>query len=142
VKWLLTIAFLLALTVPAALAAPPTGKGPEQSSSEQCKAERGTAEGSRTAFAEKYGTNGNEKNAFGKCVSSKSKSKSKSKTKDGSQGEVEDQDEAGGGEAAKTCKAERGTTAASIAAFTERYGTNPNKKNAFGKCVSKNAKTR
>ena len=42
--------------------------------------------------------------------------------------------------AAKACKAERGTTAESIAAFKARYGTNANKSNAFGKCVSKLAK--
>ncbi len=42
--------------------------------------------------------------------------------------------------AAKKCKAERGTTDASIAAFKAKYGTNANKANAFGKCVSKLAK--
>ena len=42
--------------------------------------------------------------------------------------------------AAKKCKAERGTTEQSIAAFKTRYGTNKNKANAFGKCVSKLAK--
>jgi hypothetical protein len=36
-------------------------------------------------------------------------------------------------DAAKTCKAERD---ADPAAFTAKYGTNKNKKNAFGKCVS------
>ena len=39
--------------------------------------------------------------------------------------------------AAKTCKAER---TADPAAFREKYGTNKNKRNAFGKCVSKTAK--
>ena len=39
--------------------------------------------------------------------------------------------------AAKKCRAERGTTAESIAAFKAKYGTNANKANAFGKCVSK-----
>ena len=38
--------------------------------------------------------------------------------------------------AAKQCKAERKTDAAG---FAEKYGTNKNKKNAFGKCVSQNA---
>jgi hypothetical protein len=38
--------------------------------------------------------------------------------------------------AAKACKAERGTTAQSIAAFKDAHGTNTNKSNAFGKCVS------
>jgi hypothetical protein len=39
--------------------------------------------------------------------------------------------------AAQTCKTERD---ADPAAFTEKYGTNKNKKNAFGKCVSTTAK--
>ena len=39
--------------------------------------------------------------------------------------------------AAKTCKAER---TADPAAFREKYGTNKNKRNAFGKCVSKTTK--
>ena len=38
--------------------------------------------------------------------------------------------------AIQACKAER---AANMAAF-EAYGTNKNKKNAYGKCVSKHAK--
>jgi hypothetical protein len=42
--------------------------------------------------------------------------------------------------AAKACKAERGTTATTIAAFKVRYGKNANKANAFGKCVSTLAK--
>ena len=42
--------------------------------------------------------------------------------------------------AAKACKAERGTTDATVAAFKARYGTNANKANAFGKCVSGKAK--
>ena len=39
---------------------------------------------------------------------------------------------------ARTCKAERATMG--LAAFNERYGTNANKRNAFGKCVSQHAK--
>ena len=42
--------------------------------------------------------------------------------------------------AAKACKAERGTTDATIAVFKAKYGTNANKANAFGKCVSGKAK--
>ena len=41
---------------------------------------------------------------------------------------------------ARTCKAERASMGAD--AFNERYGTNANKRNAFGKCVSKHAKER
>lgn len=37
--------------------------------------------------------------------------------------------------AAKTCKAERASIG--VGAFADKYGTNKNKRNAFGKCVSK-----
>lgn len=141
-KRLLVVVALLCLAVPTALAAPPAGKqpdagtqaAPESAAEKACRTERGTTAASIAAFNQKYGTNKNKKNAFGKCVSSKSK------------GEDEDEDEADEDEnkdktnASKKCKAERGTTAASIAAFNEKYGTNRNKKNAFGKCVSKLSK--
>ena len=39
---------------------------------------------------------------------------------------------------AKKCKAERALM--DVQAFGARYGTNANKRNAFGKCVSQNAK--
>ena len=42
--------------------------------------------------------------------------------------------------AAKYCKAVR--TSKGVEAFGTRYGTNENKKNAFGKCVSQTAKTK
>jgi hypothetical protein len=92
-----------------------------------CKAERGTTPESRAAFDAKYGENDNKKNAFGKCVSSTAAA------------EVAEEQHAILN-AAKACKAERGTTAASRAAFEAEHGTNANKKNAFGKCVSKKAK--
>ena len=142
-KRFLVIVALLSLAVPAALAAPPDGKKPKpaaggaqaaQSDAEKaCRAERGTTAQSIATFAGKYGTNKNKKNAFGKCVSSKSKGEDDEDEAD----EDENKDKTN---ASKTCKAERGTTGASIAAFAERYGTNKNKKNAFGKCVSKHAK--
>jgi len=83
------------------------------------------------SFADHYGTNANKKNAFGKCVSSKASAA------------VESQQDATLN-AAKKCKAERAD--ANFAAshggktFADYYGTNANKKNAFGKCVSKLAK--
>jgi hypothetical protein len=40
--------------------------------------------------------------------------------------------------AAKKCKAER--AAMGVGAFNQNHGTNANKRNAFGKCVSKHAK--
>ena len=93
-----------------------------KNAAKECKAERGTTTETRTAFAEKYGTNANEKNAFGKCVSQKTTE------------EVAEQQEAVLS-AAKACKDERGTSATSRSDFAEKYGTNAKNTNAFGKCV-------
>jgi len=143
---LIVVVSFLTLAVPVALAVPPPDKGKpenpgkstaapgqsaEKNAAKACKAERGTTAESILAFKAKYGTNANKANAFGKCVSGKSK-------KDD---EAEDEAENAAEEAAaKKCKAERGTTAQSIDAFKQKYGTNKNKANAFGKCVSKLAK--
>ena len=80
-----------------------------------------------------YGTNANKANAFGKCVSGKAKAKKEAAAEDAAEERAEEN-------AAKKCKAERGTTAQSIEAFKQKYGTNANKANAFGKCVSKLSK--
>jgi hypothetical protein len=96
-----------------------------QNASQQCRAER-TAD--PAAFAQKYGTGKNGKNAFGKCVSQKAKAQAKAEEQDQQQADVS---------AAKQCKAERATDPA---AFAQKYGTNHNKRNAFGKCVSQKAK--
>ncbi len=102
--------------------------------SRECRTERGTTDETRLAFNEKYGTNGNKKNAFGKCVSQKAKAKEKA-------ADAEDQQEATEFKnAAKECDAERGDTDETRLAFNEKYGTNANKKNAFGKCVSQKAR--
>jgi hypothetical protein len=97
----------------------------QQNASQQCRAER-TAD--PAAFAQKYGTGKNGKNAFGKCVSQKAKAQAKAQEQDQQQAEIT---------AAKQCKTER---AADPAAFAQKYGTNKNKRNAFGKCVSQKAK--
>jgi len=76
------------------------------------------------AFKAKYGTGKNKANAFGKCVSQKAQAQ-------------EDQQQEATINAAKTCKAER---ALDPVAFKAKYGTNKNKSNAFGKCVSQHAK--
>ena len=83
---LLTLVAVLVFAVPAALAAPPDGKGPQkdkpakaasaqsqatQNAAKQCKAERQSM--GAEAFANEYGTNANKRNAFGKCVSQKAK---------------------------------------------------------------------
>jgi hypothetical protein len=95
-----------------------------KNAAKECKAER---EQGLTAFQDKYGTNANKKNAFGKCVSQLAKAK-KDELDAKDKQEAEDRKDA-----AKACAAER---AAGLDAFREKYGTNANKKNAFGKCVS------
>ncbi len=98
-------------------AAAPVADEAKQSASAACKAEQ---EADPALFDETYGTNGNKKNAFGKCVSAK--------TDEAVAAEVTEFQNA-----AKECRAERD---ADPAAFAAAYGTNANKKNAFGKCVS------
>lgn len=82
-----------------------------------CRAER-TAD--PAAFAAKYGTGKQHMNAFGNCVSGKAKAAAA-------------QQQQATVNAAKECWTER---KADPAAFKAKYGTNANKSNAFGKCVS------
>jgi hypothetical protein len=99
-----------------------------KNAAKECAAERAE---NREAFTEKYGTNRNKRNAFGKCVSAKAKAKK-------AEVDAEDAEEvADFKNAAKECAAER---AKGRDAFAEKYGTNENNRNAFGKCVSKTAK--
>jgi hypothetical protein len=90
---------------------------------EQRDANFAASHGGKT-FDQFYATGNSGKNAFGRCVSSKAQA-----------------DAAGQSQAtlnaAKKCKAER---AANPAAFKARYGTNNDKSNAFGKCVSQKVK--
>ena len=90
--------------------------------SQACKAERAA---DPAAFAAKYGTGKKGANAHGKCVSQQAKAKT---------AETVDAQVEADVSAAKACKAER---KADPKAFAEKYGTNHNKRNAFGKCVSK-----
>ena len=110
----------MALLAPATAAAKPT-KTDKTNAAKECKAERAA---DPAAFAQKYGTNKNKRNAHGKCVSQKAKEK---KT------EADATEEERATNAAQECKAEK---KADPEAFKNTYGTNENKKNAFGKCVS------
>ena len=83
----------------------------------QCRAERSA---DAAAFKTRYGSGKNGANAFGKCVSSKART-------------AEAQQLHATVNAAKQCQTER---QADPAAFKAKYGTNANKSNAFGKCVS------
>ena len=98
--------------------AEPAADDAAANAAQECKAER-TADAA--AFAERYGTNKNKKNAYGKCVSGKTS-------------EAVDEETEHRVNAAKTCKALREDDKP---AFEAQYGT---KKNAFGKCVSATAK--
>ena len=83
----------------------------------QCRTERSS---DPTAFATTYGIGLKHRNAFGNCVSKKAKAAAAARV----EATVN---------AAKSCWTERN---AGLAAFKTRYGTNADKSNAFGKCVS------
>jgi hypothetical protein len=93
-----------------------------------CKAEQAMPEADFRAahdgksFAEFYGRNDNDRNAYGKCVSAKANKATATQ-------------EAATMKAAKACKAER---IADRAAFTAKYGGKAS--SAFGKCVSRSKK--
>ena len=81
-KWLVAAAAIEIFAIPVASAASPSKDKPKPATSAQsqsanenaakaCKAERMSL--GVEAFNKKYGTNHNQRNAFGKCVSGKSK---------------------------------------------------------------------
>jgi hypothetical protein len=126
--WLAT-ALAACLTAPAtALAGEPTDTD-KTNAAKECRAERGTTDATREAFAKKYGTErSNFKNAFGKCVSSRARDEQAER-------------KAAKSGAARDCRKERDELGAE--AFREKYGTARSKgRNAFGKCVSSHAKKR
>ena len=108
-----------------------------------CKAEQADANFASghdgKSFKDFYGTSGgNGKgkgngNAFGKCVSSKA-------------GKAIAEQESSELNSAKQCKTERADSSFAAShggkSFGDFYGTNANKKNAFGKCVSTKAKAK
>ena len=118
------IAAIAALALPASAVA-----ADDTSASAACKAQRTTL--GVTAFKDLHGTNKNKANAFGKCVSKQQKLEAAART-----------------EAKSTCKAEQAMSDEDFAAahggktFTQFYGTNKNGANAYGKCVSTQAKAK
>ena len=101
-------------------------KDAKRNASTDCTAEE-TAD--PAAFTQKYGSGKHGANAHGKCVSQKSKSTAEKTVVDEVKADIN---------AAKACKTER---TADPAAFRAKYGTSKNKRNAFGMCVSQQAKT-
>lgn len=120
---MLTIAGTLVCAAPAlADSSAPASTTSTPSPQQLCRSER-TATGAST-FAQTYGTNANRSNAFGKCVSKRAKQTSADAA-------------AAKTSASAACKAEQGADAA---AFTKKYGSGKKGANAFGKCVSGQAK--
>jgi hypothetical protein len=101
----------------------------------ECKAEQAMSDQAFAAvpehagktFEQFYGTNENLSNAFGKCVSTKAKANKEEMD------EEDHEDAEDIKQAAKECMAERRDN---LTDFRNTYGTNRNKRNAFGKCVS------
>jgi hypothetical protein len=145
--WTLTLA-IAALAVPVSASAV-VNQTDYKNTSKFCKALRDDL--GVTTFKQTYGTNKNRSNAFGKCVSKNVKTVDEIQTTAVEQckaagtkplgkcvssarheGEVGERNAIEN--AAKQCRTER---AGDPAAFKEKYGTNKNQRNAFGKCVSK-----
>ena len=115
---------LLAVVALVAIPAANADNGSAGSPAQLCAAQR-TAMGT-TAFNQLYGTNANDRNAFGKCVSTLARA-----------------DQTSTSNAAAACRAEQNDPnfAASHGGktFADFYGKGRNDKNAFGKCVSQKA---
>ena len=112
-----------------------SAKNVVNNAAQQCKQEQvdpnfASGHGGMT-FDQFYGTNPNGRNAFGKCVSAKAQA-------------AQEQQQETLQNAAQQCRAERSDPNFAAShdgkSFTDFYGTNRNKRNAFGKCVSKTAK--
>lgn len=95
----------------------------QTSAESQCRSQETTD----SSFKGQWGTGKNGSNAFGKCVSQTARAMA---DKDESN-QVSDEDNA-----ARQCRDEQKPDPA---AFKAKYGTNANKSNAFGKCVSQKA---
>jgi len=125
----MALAAVMALPVAAVADDAPTTTD-KQNASKECKALR-TAAG-KSNFNTTWGKNKNDKNAFGKCVSSKAK-------------EEAAENKAAKSNAAKDCKAEKAQSDADFTAahngqtFAQTYGAK-NANSAYGKCVSTKAK--
>ena len=147
----------LILVLPTVAAAKPApDKGDKRAAQAECKALRGQTAATHEAFralqksfvacvraksrdeaqeeqnahsnaAKECKAEGVKGREFGKCVSEKAKAKEHAAD------EEDQQDAAEQKNAAKECATERNADAD---AFREQYGTNANKRNAFGKCVS------
>jgi hypothetical protein len=125
-KKFLIVSVLAALIVPAvSLGSGPTGQDRENAA-RACRALRASM--GVELFRQTYGTvQSNHRNAFGKCVSRWTRAEHQNRVSAQSACNTEQAD-------ANFPAAHDGKT------FAEFYGTGPNHRNAFGKCVSSKAK--
>jgi hypothetical protein len=122
-RLLIIVGAIALLAAPAATAKP--NNADKREAQKECRDERGTTDATREAFTAKYRN-------FGDCVSQKAR-EAKAERKKAERKKAKRN-------AARECREERGETAESRKAFNEKYGSNGNKRNAFGKCVSKKAR--
>jgi len=114
-----------------------------KNAAKQCKAERSDPDFASThdgkTFQEFYGKGKNGKNAYGKCVSTKAHEQ---KAADDA---ADAQEVQAFKNAAQECAGERSdpnfASTHNGKSFEDFYGTNHNKRNAFGKCVSGKSQT-
>ena len=120
-KTITTLSLVGALAIAGpALAQGPSGAAAVPSAQKQCRTERSGM--GTTLFRSTYGTNANDANAFGKCVSARNRATAAAVAQ-------------ARANAAEQCRSAR---AADAATFAQRWGGRPN---AFGKCVSETART-
>jgi hypothetical protein len=125
-KKFLIVSILAALIVPAtSLGSGPTGQDRENAA-RACRALRATL--GPELFRQTYGTvQSNRRNAFGKCVSQWARTEHQNRIS-----------------ARAACSAEQADATFPAThdgkTFAEFYGTGPNHRNAFGRCVSSKAK--
>ena len=149
-KFGIALAALAVVALPAAAVAKPT-KTDKTNAAKECRAERDAMgvenfkaqygnfgkcvsqtareeaaerKAARRAAKEECRAEGKKGKGFGRCVAKEAKTNE-------AEADAEDAAELN---AAKTCRAEQEEIGDE--AFAEKYGTNRNKKNAFGKCVS------
>lgn len=147
-------ALAVAAVLPASALADQAAPSDKANGARACQALR-TSLGAAT-FKATYGANADKSNAFGRCVSRwtqaehrnrhEAEAACKANLPEAKPGELQRciqakrkaasaRGRSAVENAARTCKAER--KASGDAAFRARYGTNADKSNAFGRCVSK-----
>src|SRR5215216_6621445 len=116
-KMTVAIGLVAAFVLPAgAVAKPKPDQADKRAASADCRSERGNTKATREAFKTKY-------HSMSRCVRQNAAEEAAAQKN-----------------AAKECKAERAEIGAQ--AFADKYGTNKNGKNAYGKCVSAKAKAK